>query len=180
MRLCPMRDYQYCADPACAGGCRLDPDAASRRAALEVVDVPLQERTPARPWTTLQPEERRDVQDRIGSAADAWLSAQAEDPPRIDPGPVGELLRIAEELGRAPMWVYHFLTEKDDAVRSGDAGMTLPEYRRMARAVNVPLLVEIGRQAKTREGKPYARGWVWMKKKELEEQMRENAKELVG
>lgn len=177
MRLCPMRDYQYCADPACAGGCKMDPATASKRQALEVLDVPLEERTPVRPWTDLQPEERRDVQDRIGAATDEWLSALAEDPPRIAPGPVGALLRIAEELGRSAMWVYHFLTEKDDAVRAGEKKMTLGEYRRMARAVNVPLLYEIGRQARTKEGKPYKNGWAWMKKRELEEQMEEARKE---
>jgi hypothetical protein len=179
IRLCPLKDYQYCTDPACAGGCRLDPDAASRGAALEVVDVPLQERTPVRPWTELAPGERRDVQDRIGTATDVWLAALAEDPPRIDPGPVGELLAIAEELGRAPMWVYHFLTEKDAEVRAGDAGMTVAEYRRMPHAVNVPLLWEIGRQARTKDGRPYARGWAYFKKRELEEAMEAERKELV-
>jgi len=179
IRLCPLKDYQYCADPACAGGCKLDPKAAERRGALETVDVQLEERTPARPWTELAPEEKRDVQDRIGMATDAWLAALQEDPPRIDPGPVGALLRIAEELGRSPMWVYHFLTEKDEEVRAGAKGMTVAEYRRMARAVNVPLLWEIGRQAKTREGRPYARGWAYFKKRELEEAMEAERKELV-
>ncbi|MBE3065410.1 MAG: hypothetical protein IMZ69_10390 [Spirochaetes bacterium] len=179
VRLCPLKDYQYCTDPACASGCKLDPKAAERRGALETVDVTLEERTPARPWTELAPEEKRDVQDRIGSATDAWLAALQEDPPRIDPGPVGALLAIAEELGRAPMWVYHFLTEKDDAVRAGEKGMAAAEYRRMARAVNVPLLWEIGRQAKTKDGKPYKNGWAYMKKRELEEQMEAERKELV-
>jgi DNA repair protein RadD len=178
MHFCPATN-EYCRDPRCANGCRLDPDAASKRAALEVVDVTLQERTPARGWTDLAPGERRDVQDRIGAATDAWLAALAEDPPRIDPGPVGELLAVAAELGRAPMWVYYFLTEKDDANRAAAKGMTLAEYRRMTRAVNVPLLYEIGRQARTKDGKPYARGWAYYKKRELEEAMDAERKEAA-
>ena len=180
IRLCPARDYQYCADPACARVCRLDPDAAAKRAALEVVDVTLQERTPAKGWTDLAPEERRDVQDRIGEAADAWLAAQAEDPPRIDPGPIGELLDVARELKWDVMWVYRHLTALDDERNAGEHGMTLAEYRRMPRAVNVPLLYEIARQARTKDGKPYARGWAWHKKMELEEQMAKARKELVS
>ena len=174
LRLCPLKDYQYCSDPACASGCKLDPQAAQRREALETVDIALEERTPPRSWQELAPGEKRDVQDRIGQATDAWLAALAEDPPRIDPGPVGELLRIAEELGRAPMWVYHFLTEKDEEIRAEAKSMTVAEYRRMARAVNVPLLYEIARQ------KGYKPGWVWWKRKEIERGIRETEKELVG
>jgi len=183
LRLCPLKDYQYCSDPACRGGCKLDPSAAVSRGELETVDARLEERTPPRMWTMLDPEERREVQDRIGAASDAWLSALQEDPPRLDPGPVGELLRIAEELGRAPMWVYYHLSEREIPMRAEAAKVSVERYRQMPRAVNVPLLVEIGRQAKKRDGTPYARGWAWMKKKELEREAEERAeagKELVG
>ena len=120
------------------------------------LDVPLVERTAPKAWTTLAPEERRDVQDRIGAATDAWLSALTEDPPRIAQGPVGELLRVAEELGRAPMWVYWHLVERD-----------APRL-----TVNVTLLHEIARQ------KGYKPGWVWWKRKQIEEGVRE--RELVS
>jgi superfamily II DNA or RNA helicase len=159
VRLCPFKDYQYCADPACRTGCKMDPQAAlSRRRALETVDVPLQERTPARGWHELQPEERREVQDRIGAATDAYLEALAEDPPRIDFGPIGELLRIAEELGRSPMWVYWHLVEREQ-----------PRHR----GVNVPLLHEIARQ------KDYKPGWAWYKRKEIERGIREKEEMTV-
>lgn len=156
VRLCPLKDYQYCADPACARVCRLDPDAASKRAALEVVDVALQERTPARGWSELAPGEKRDVQDRIGSATDAWLAALAEDPPRIDPGPVGELLRIADELGRSKLWVYWYLSEKENK-----------------RAVNVPLLHEIARQS------GFKPGWVFFQTKRIREGLKEKTELIV-
>ena len=85
MRLCPYRDYQYCADPACAKVCKRDPDyEAKSRAALETVDVPLHDITPAKGWTELAPGERRDVQDRIGVAADAWMAALGQNDRDID------------------------------------------------------------------------------------------------
>jgi DNA repair protein RadD len=178
MRLCPLKDYQYCSDPACAAGCRLDPDAANRRGALATVDIALEERTPAKKWSELVPGEKREIQDRIGAAVDEWERALEEDPPRIAPGAIGELLRIAEELDRSPMWVYHFLNEKDEEIKASRKSMTVIEYRRMVHAVNVPLLYEIARQAKTKDGKPYARGWAWYKKQELEEQMEKQRKAL--
>lgn len=156
LRLCPLKDYQYCDDPACARGCKRDPAAASQREGLITVDVQLEDRTPPRTWTELAPAEKRDVQDRIGTATDAWLLALSEDPPRIDPGPVGALLKIAEELGRAPMWVFWHLTEREGPRRT----------------VNVTLLHEIARQ------KGYKPGWVWWKRKQIEEGAQE--KELVG
>ena len=61
---------------------------------------------------------------------------------RIEPGPIGELLKVAEELGQKPQWVYHFLTEKIGA-----------------RAVCVPLVHEIVRQ---KGWKPGA-AWFWIK-----------------
>ena len=78
------------------------------------------------------------------------------------------------------MIAVRILNEKTDEVRAGECKMTLTEYRRMPRAVNVPLLYEIARQARTKDGKPYARGWAWHKKMELEEQMAKARKELVS
>lgn len=171
MKLCPYNDYQYCGRPDCHG-CQLKPDAAPdpRREALPEVDATLEERKAPASWSTLAPEEKRDIQDRIGRAADLALqglafeglkkgasAAEVEaykiERVRLVEGPIGELLAVATELGRSPMWVYHFLVE-----RTG------------ARAVNVPLLHEIARQ------KNYAKGWIWYKMKEL----RVGAKEGVS
>jgi hypothetical protein len=122
---------------------------------LETVDVPLQERVVPQRWADLAPGERRDVQERVGRAADAWQVAHAEDPPRIDAGAVGELLAVAKELGRREMWVYHLLTSRD--LKDG-----APRH-----AINHTLLHEIARQ------KGYKRGWAWFKAQELAEQMEE-------
>lgn len=151
MKLCPYNDYQYCARPDCAG-CKLKPEAAldPRREALPEIDATLEERKAPVTWTELQPEERREVQDRIAHAADEAVQALALG--RIEPGPIGELLKVADELGRRPLWVYHYLTEKLGG-----------------KAVNVPLLYEIARQ------KNYARGWVWYKIKELRGGVKEGA-----
>lgn len=131
------------------------PQSEAGRLALEMVDVALTERKAPARWAELAPGEHRKVQERVGRAADAWLSAQAEDPPRIDPGAVGELLQVADELGRMPMWVYHLLASRD--LKDG----------KPRRAINHTLLHEIGRI------KGYKRGWAWFKAQELEKQMEE-------
>lgn len=155
VRLCPRRDYLYCNDPACRGGCRLEPASERGRGDLETVDAQLHEITPAaRPWSVLEPGERREVQDRIGSATDAYLAGLAADPPRFEAGPVGELLAVATELGRSPMWVYWHCVERDPGGR---------------RAVNIPLLHEIARQ------KGYKKGWAWWKRQEIERGIKESA-----
>jgi len=180
MRFCALRDNEYCLDPACRGGCKMMTPISVGRQILDVVDAPLVERAAPRVMAELAPEEKRGVQDRIARAADAYLGALQEDPPRIAQGPVGDLLLLAWELGRPVMWVYQYLSAVIDTQKAAEHGMTLTEYRRIQHAVNVPLLMEIGRQARTKDGRPYARGWAWAKKHELEEAAeaeREEAKE---
>lgn len=86
------------------------------------------------------PEQRKEYQDRIAAAIDKCDTS-------IDPGAIGELLTIADELNRSPMWVYW-------------------ELSKGKRAVNIPLLYEIARQ------KEYKRGWIWFKQKEIENKLR--------
>ena len=132
----------YCTDPGCAAGCKKNPDheLTPGRKPVEVDDtVPLVEIKVPVKFAELPPEEKRDAQDRMGRAADKWLASGG-----LDPGPVGELLKMASELGRKPLWVFHFLTEK-----SGK------------KAVNFPLLFEIARQ------KGYSKGWPYMVAKDL-------------
>jgi superfamily II DNA or RNA helicase len=86
------------------------------------------------------PEQRKEYQDRIAAALEACSVS-------IDAGAVGELLKIADELGRSPMWVYW-------------------ELSKGKRAVNFPLLYEIARQ------KEYKKGWIWFKQKEIEGRLR--------
>lgn len=158
MRQCPYMDFEYCRKPECSPSCKLRPDGAPdpRREALPEVDATLEERKAPTSWTELQPEERREVQDRIAHAADEAVAALALG--RIEPGPIGELLKVAEELGRSKMWVYHYLTEKLGS-----------------RAVCVPLVHEICRQSVTKDGKPYKSSWAYMKIKELRQGIKEGA-----
>ena len=74
---------------------------------------------------------------------------------RLNGGAVAELLKIAEELNRSPMWVYYELTSRG----GGDGGRDDKDGK--PKAVNVPLLYEIARI------KGYAKGWVYFKLKEL-------------
>lgn len=81
-------------------------------------------------------EDRREIQDQIGALIDE-INENG-----IAPGPVGELLKIAEKIGRNPMWVYWRLSE----------GM---------QAVNEPLLAEI------RRIKGHQPGWIFFQRKEI-------------
>jgi superfamily II DNA or RNA helicase len=78
-------------------------------------------------------EERRSYEQRIEDCVAQY---------RIDGGAVKELLKLAGELGYSPLWVYHRLSE----------GM---------RAVNVPLVHEIGRI------KGFKSGWAYFTIKNL-------------
>ncbi len=98
---------------------------------VEVGNIPLGER-PA--------EEQKEYQDRILEAVDACKT-------KIDPGAIGRLLEIADELKRAPMWVYWLLSDGN-------------------KAVNFPVLYEIARQKK------YKSGWIYFKKTEIEGKLR--------
>ena len=111
-----------------------------RREALEEVDATLTERSGPVTWSELLPEERREVQDRIGRAADETLQALALG--YIESGPIGELLAVAKELGRKPQWVYHFLVDKTGA-----------------KAINIMLIHEIVRQLGWKPGA----AWFWIK-----------------
>ncbi|MEE9499614.1 MAG: DEAD/DEAH box helicase [Nitrospinaceae bacterium] len=85
------------------------------------------------------PEKRQELQDKIGE-----LIEQARQ--SLSPGPIGELLQIAADLGNKPIWVYWLLS----------GGM---------KAINVPLLSEIRRQ---KEFKP---GWFYHQKKKIESRL---------
>jgi superfamily II DNA or RNA helicase len=138
LKLCPLAGYIYCDKTTCVGCEHRDPSVIDpRRAALPVVEATLTERTATQSWTTLAPEEKREVQDRIGRATERLRA-----PGDVDIEAVADLLAIADELGRQPMWAYHLVSE-------GRA------------TVNVSLVHAI---AKVKGYKP---GWVWFKITEL-------------
>jgi hypothetical protein len=194
LRLCPHLDYQYCDRPTCAGCDKRKPGEVDPRSdAFKVVETTLVERKGPVPMAQLEPEERREVQDRIGAALDAAIAgiAEYEALPKINPlasaaeqkeragafsrllgGPIGELLAVASELGYAPMWVYWRLTEKENKARR-----EMGKFDRLT--VNVPLVFEIGRHAKTKDGTPYKSYWAKMKVDELRRGMKEREEEAV-
>jgi hypothetical protein len=143
---CPYNDYAYCPKSTCAG-CTLRPAGEKDYKKELVVDVQLVEKKAPLPLSALLPEERQSYQDRIGNARDEALEGILAG--EIRPGPIGELLKIAAELGRKPLWVYYFL---------------VPESQM---TINVPLLFEIGRQC------GFKNGWVYYVKKELEKRRSE-------
>jgi hypothetical protein len=159
LRLCPHLDYQWCNKVSCAGCALLRPgESDARRGALAVVDANLEERTAPVRMADLAPEEKRDMQDRIGRATDAAINEDGT----LVPGPIGDLLAIAAELGRAPMWVYHHLLEQENKKRK-EAG------KEPRLTVNTPLLYEIARQS------GYKNGWAYFKIQELRKERVEEA-----
>ena len=110
------------------------------------------------PLAERDPEEKREYQDRIITAINNYR--EKETTGEIDPGAIGELLKIADELGRSVMWIYWKLSES----WTDKKGI---EHAR--RTVNTPLLHEIARQ------KQYKPGWVWMKTKEIRGKLAEKA-----
>ncbi len=122
--LCPHLDFMYCENPHCAT-CEHNPDHAVRdcRRPMVVVPAELAEITQPIALAERPAEERRIIEDRIGALV---LEYKRE----MQPGPVGELLKIAEQCGYAVLWVYYRLT--DDSRKT----------------VNIPLLAEIARQKK--------------------------------
>lgn len=89
------------------------------------------------------PEDRREFQDKIGALIG---EINDHDGPGIASGPIGELLKIAAELGKNAMWVYWHLSWE-------------------MKAVNVPLLHEIRRQ------KEYKPGWIFLAKEQVEHRL---------
>lgn len=122
------------------------------RSDLKEVDGRLIEVKGPIPLAERDSEEKQEYQDRINTAVDTCRNAENE----IDSGAVGELLKIAEELGRRPMWVYWKLS-------STYIGKDGNEVKR--KTVNNPLLYEIARQ------KGYANGWCYYKRKEIKQKL---------
>lgn len=86
-------------------------------------------------------EEQKEFHDKIADAKQRYDDAAALGD--IDTGVVRELLELAEELGRAVMWVYHTLNTAEHVV-------------------NVPLLTAIAHE------KEYKYYWVKIKRQELQ------------
>jgi len=144
--LCPHLDFMYCAKPHCKT-CQHNPDKSISDARKPMVVIPaeLVEVEKPKGLSELPYEERREIQDRIGAAVLEFDNAAKLG--NILPGPVGELLAIADQCGYKELWVYHKLTRENRLT------------------INVSLLYEIARQ------RGYRPGWAYFTMKKLKEKV---------
>jgi superfamily II DNA or RNA helicase len=134
-RLCPELDFLYCHKKSCVG-CKHNSTGRKNRKE-ELIDVDLVKVKPIKLGERPK-EEKKEFVDRINSAI---MKLESEG---IKSGAVGDMLKIAKELGYSDMWVYHKLNQN----------------RHM---VNRPLLHEIGRELKRKPG------WAYFAAKRLRE-----------
>jgi superfamily II DNA or RNA helicase len=136
LKLCPHLEFMYCERPTCSGcehateGRKLKP--------LEYVDGSLVEQKSPVKLDKPSAAEQTAYLDRVEEAIRTYKASA----PTISPGPIGELLELADKLGFKPLWVYNRLNENKHIA-------------------NIPLLSEIARQKK------YKKGWVWFQRERL-------------
>ncbi len=150
LRLCP-ETFLYCERPSCVG-CENNTKQRKTRAEA-VVDVQLRELAPPVEMRVRPPEEQEVFEERISAAV--TRAKVAESRGEMDAGAIGELLRLARQIDRQPLWVYWRLCEN-------------------RLTANVPLLSEIARQ----EG--YKRGWVWYARQKVTERLERDGKRRAG
>jgi len=161
MKLCPNCFLYYEGDTCPNCGVKRD---VKKQPKMEEIDGKLVEITGPVPLNDRDPEEKRDFIDKINALIDEYNEAALTG--EILPGPVGELLKIADELGYSVMWVYHRLNGDVKREQPQELFNDDGEYEPVKLAVNIPLLHEISRQ------RNYKPGWVYFKKKELQKHNR--------
>jgi superfamily II DNA or RNA helicase len=127
LRLCPEIDYMYCEKRSCVGCVHNKSGRTERK--LEVVDVDLVEAKPVKLGDRPR-EEKKEFVDRINAAI---MKFESEG---VKSGAVGDLLKVAKELGYTEMWTYYRLNKNKHMV-------------------NRPLLHEIGRELGRKPGWAY-------------------------
>jgi len=145
LRLCPELDFMYCDRPSCQN-CphgKTGAQIAQRRADLEQIEGSLKEIKSPVEWKSRPFWERRDYVDKINAEIESYHR-------KPGPGPVEELIGIADALGRDPMWVYWRLSEGQ-------------------RLVNVSLLHEIARI------KGYKPGWAHFRGEAVRKRLKRTA-----
>jgi superfamily II DNA or RNA helicase len=113
---------------------------------IETIDAQLEEvqRTKMKdlPW-----EEKREAQDKINNIIEQFEIDNKLG--RMNPGAVGDMISLCDQLGNNIMWVYR-------------------QFTKGAVMVNVGLLQEIARQ------KGFKNGWAWYQKKRLVDEIEKN------
>jgi superfamily II DNA or RNA helicase len=132
-RLCPEIDFMWCDEPSCVDCIHNSTGRKSLKE--EIIEGQLEEVKGPVKFADVRPENKQIYIDRINKASYDYHSSG-------DNKAVADLLEVARELKRKPMWVYNQL--------SGDS-----------KTVNVPLLHAIARI------KGYKPGWAWFHSKQL-------------
>jgi superfamily II DNA or RNA helicase len=117
---------------------------------VEIVDVKLKEIEQVK-LADLPPEEKRETNDKINELIESFEADYKLG--KINPGPVGDMIKLSEKLGNNIIWVYHQFTKNNVMVNSS-------------------LLHEIARQKK------FKRGWVFYQKKRLSENIENDRKKM--
>jgi superfamily II DNA or RNA helicase len=138
-RLCMQNKGMYCDKPSCIG-CEHNTKKVKSRA-WDIIETELQQvDAPTIKIDDRPLEQRKEIQDRIAKIIDEYSEKPTEI--QISSGAVGDALKLAEMLGKQPLWVYYLLNKNKHLI-------------------NRTLLHEIARQKK------YKPGWVWNKTEEM-------------
>ncbi len=139
----------WCSEPSCVG-CEHNTKQRKNRAE-HVVDCQLREEHAPVPLQDRPLQEKQIYQDRLNAAVVRARDALERNDMDAAHGPIDELLTLARQIGRQPLWVYHRLCDSEVSV-------------------NVPLLHEIARCEN------YSSWWTWHIQKQLQKQIERRRK----
>ena len=114
VKLCPHLDFLYCQNPTCST-CSHNPDKSITDARKPMIIVPAELEEIKKPVAMADRnyDDRRIIEDKISEQVLKFKSAPDELPSVID-----ELVKIADDCGYSPFWIYHQLvTENKHAVQ---------------------------------------------------------------
>ena len=114
VKLCPHLDFLYCQNPTCST-CEHNPDKSVKDARRPMIIVPAELEEIKKPVAMADRnyDDRRIIEDKISEQVLKFKSAPDELPSVID-----ELVKIADDCGYSPFWIYHQLvTENKHAVQ---------------------------------------------------------------
>lgn len=114
VKLCPHLDFLYCQNPHCQT-CEHNPDKSITDARKPMIIVPAELEEVKKPVAMADRnyDDRRIIEDKISEQVLKFKSAPDELPNVID-----ELVKIADDCGYSPFWIYHQLvTENKHAVQ---------------------------------------------------------------
>jgi superfamily II DNA or RNA helicase len=114
VKLCPHLDFLYCQNPTCST-CEHNPDKSVKDARKPMIIVPAELEEVKKPVAMSERsyDDRRIIEDKISEQVLKYKSMPNELPSVID-----ALVKIADDCGYSPFWIYHQLvTENKHAVQ---------------------------------------------------------------